>query len=75
MIGPGIYDGVCTKIRTDTQADAVLLVVAGGRFGSGFSVQAAQTPGIIAALPALLREVAGQIELDAAMLRRAKESN
>jgi len=59
-LGPGKYDEQCTKVRTETLAEGVLLVVYRGTKGSGFSVQA-PIP-VIAALPKILRDTARQIE-------------
>lgn len=63
--GPGRYDDVCTAAREQTGAAGVVLLVIGGRVGSGFSVQA--LPEITAALPELLRNVAAEIEASGPM--------
>lgn len=61
-IGPGgKYDPECVKALVDTGAEAVVLVVLGGREGSGFAVNS-KSAEIVAKLPALLRELADQIE-------------
>jgi UDP-N-acetylglucosamine:LPS N-acetylglucosamine transferase len=49
-------------VREETEAKGVILIVFGGSLGSGFSVQA--PPDVTAALPAILRRVADQIERD-----------
>lgn len=38
-IGPGVYDDLCTHVREQTGATGVVVIVAGGCKGSGFSVQ------------------------------------
>jgi len=58
-IGPGKYDDLCTKVREDTAADAVVLIVLRGNLGSGFSVQALGEP--LSELPAILEFMAKQI--------------
>lgn len=59
--GPGIYDAIATKARTEAQAEGVLLVVFGGKDGAGFSAQL--PPHILITIPEILRDVARQIEL------------
>jgi len=59
--GPGKYDDACSDARVATDADAVILIVLGGKHGSGFSVQS-RGGEMTAQLPALLRSVAAQIE-------------
>lgn len=59
--GPGKYDTIATKARTEAQAKGVLLIVFGGKDGGGFS---AQLPAdILITIPDILRDVARQIEL------------
>jgi hypothetical protein len=59
-IGPGKYDDACTTARIATGARAVVLVVIGGRDGSGFSVQGlGDAPALF---PQLLRDMANEIE-------------
>lgn len=60
-MGPGKYDAVCSEVREGTKAKAVLLMVIAGDKGSGFSVQTADLA-VLAALPAILRDTAKQIE-------------
>jgi hypothetical protein len=56
----GKYDDACTAARIATEARAVVLVVIGGRDGSGFSVQGlGDTPALF---PQLLRDMANEIE-------------
>jgi hypothetical protein len=56
----GKYDAACTAARFSTQAEGVLLIILGGRHGSGFSVQGDLK--IMAMLPRFLRDVADKIE-------------
>jgi predicted glycosyltransferase len=58
--GPGKYDREATVVREVTDADAVVVIVIGGRQGSGFSVQASLEFAV--KLPALLRRIADDIE-------------
>lgn len=60
-LGPGKYDDLCTYVRERT-GGAVLLIVAGGQNGSGFSVQADFQTMLL--LPDLLESVAAQIRRD-----------
>lgn len=59
-LGPGKYDAECTQIMVAEHAEAVLVIVVGGKRGSGFACQA--TPAITFNLPSLLRGVADEIE-------------
>jgi hypothetical protein len=59
-IGPGKYDAQCTRVREETHAKGVLLAVLEGDKGLGFSVQAPFE--ITLLLPAILRDIANQIE-------------
>ena len=61
-VGPGKYDALCTKIREETKAQGVILMVFDGNQGSGFSVQAPLD--LTFGLPAILRDLAQQIEED-----------
>lgn len=60
-IGPGKYDDLCTTVRKSAEADTALVIILNGKKGSGFSVQTADL-GVLAQLPALLRNTADQIE-------------
>ncbi len=62
MIGPGKYDDLCTEAREKSGAVAVIMIMLGGRHGSGFSVQAPLD--VQVGLPQILRTVADQIEKD-----------
>lgn len=61
-VGPGKYDDYATTVRLGARAKGVILLVLGGEKGSGFSVQA-DGPTTLQ-LPALLRNIADQIEAD-----------
>jgi hypothetical protein len=62
-IGPGKYDEVCTVAREATNAKATILIIVGGKRGSGFSMQIADTT-IMLDLPATLRGIAEELERD-----------
>lgn len=62
--GPGKYDDACTDAREATHAVACLLIVLEGEHGNGFSVQTLE-PALLPVLPALLRQVAQEIERNA----------
>jgi hypothetical protein len=59
-IGPGRYNEVCTYVRKRVRAKGVILIVFEGNKGQGFEVQAPLD--VVMKLPALLRDVANQIE-------------
>jgi hypothetical protein len=63
MIGPGKYDDLCTLVREKTDATGVLLIVINGNKGNGFSCQVT-TSDMVLVVPALLRQMADQIEAD-----------
>jgi hypothetical protein len=62
MLGPGKYDDLCTHVREQAHADGVVLIIANGARGSGFSVQAPID--VHAALPAVLESLAESIRAD-----------
>jgi len=62
MLGPGKYDRHCTRVREQTTARGVLLIVISGADGSGFSCQA--DPEILLTLPEILEQVAAEIRRD-----------
>ena len=64
-IGPGKYDSWCSRIREETGAEGVIVIIFGGEEGSGFSMQA--PPDLTADLPAILHKVAGAIERDSSI--------
>ena len=59
-LGPGKYDAECTQVMVAEHAEAVLVIVIGGKKGSGFACQA--TPAVTFSLPRILRNVADEIE-------------
>jgi hypothetical protein len=61
-IGPGKYDDEATWVRERTKASGVILIVIGGDKGQGFAAQA--TLEVTLTLPAMLRDIADQIEAD-----------
>lgn len=61
LLGPGKYAVECERDLKETQAAAVLLIVLGGKKGSGFSMGAFD-PELAAAVPAILRDTADEIE-------------
>lgn len=65
MIGPGKYDLECESAMIATNARAVMLVIAGGRHGDGFSVcLKPEALGLMVGMPRALRSLADQIEID-----------
>jgi len=62
MFGAGKFDEHATRIREATDADGVIVMVLGGKLGSGFSVQAPLP--IQAMLPELLTDLAANIKRD-----------
>lgn len=61
--GSGKYDYLATYVRTQAQAVGVVVIIGGGKYGDGFSVEVtsqAQADGLVA----VLRDVANQIEAD-----------
>lgn len=64
MMGPGKYDKETTAVRESTQAAGVLVIVFGGKDGHGFSAQLPLE--LLLTVPAILRDVADQIDKSAA---------
>jgi hypothetical protein len=62
-VGPGRYDDLATYVRVKSKAAAVVVIVARGDRGDGFSVQCGGIH-IASALPAMLRMIADGIEKD-----------
>lgn len=62
MFGPGKYDDLCTEIRERTGSTAVVLLIADGNKGPGFSVQA--TFEMLLTLPNALDELSNSIRAD-----------
>ena len=61
-LGPGKYDEALTRARKDCGATSAILIVLDGSKGAGFACQT--TPLELGALPAILRQVADQIEAE-----------
>lgn len=63
-LGPGKYDDIATLVREMARAvdGGVVILVAGGNRGNGFSVQG--TAPFMLTLPSMLRKVADSIEKD-----------
>jgi hypothetical protein len=61
-VGPGKYDDLATIVREQANARAVVLIVIDGDKGEGFAVQADLF--VTLRLPAMLRNMADQIEQD-----------
>jgi hypothetical protein len=59
-IGPGKYDDIASRVREETNADGVLILIVNGRRGSGFSAQLSLE--LTLSLPTVLRDLARQIE-------------
>jgi hypothetical protein len=64
MTGPGKYDDICTEAREAALAGCALLIILDGEHGHGFSAQFTDQA-YVHRLPAILRDVAKQIERDA----------
>jgi len=60
-VGPGKYNEACTVARLATEAQVAVLIVLGGKHGSGFSLQA-DSEDAVALLPDVLRQLADEIE-------------
>lgn len=61
-MGPGVYDDLCTQVRELAHATGVAVIVFQGDKGSGFSLQG--PPAMLMELPALLRQMAKDIDRD-----------
>lgn len=59
-LGPGKYDKECTELFRKLNAHGIILAVFAGNKGTGFSVNASFD--VTIKLPAILREMADQIE-------------
>jgi predicted ATPase with chaperone activity len=66
MRGPGKYDEAATAAREATGAAGVILIVVGGKLGSGFSVQCYDKLLPPAVLAQMLESVAAEIRSGAA---------
>jgi hypothetical protein len=73
--GPGKYNDIATRIRSETQAKGIVLVVLGGNRGHGFELQFAMNDSphgmylMLKAQAGILKEVASDIETQATELR------
>lgn len=65
-LGPGKYDEICTKARTEANATGVVLIVIDGKHGPGFSVQCSDST--LMFLPEMLENLAHQLRNDRAKL-------
>jgi altronate dehydratase len=64
MFGEGRYDDLVADARAKAKAQGALLIILGGSQGSGFSAMV--PPLAMAQIPAVLRQMADEIERDAA---------
>jgi hypothetical protein len=71
-VGPGKYDDACAKAADEVglgdAGGCVMLIVVGGKHGSGFSCQADLATSLL--LPDILEDVAQQMRRDAAGLKQ-----
>jgi hypothetical protein len=63
MIGPGKYDDLTTVLQQTTGAQGLVLVVVGGRLGSGFSCQT-EHHDLLLVMARAMRKAADQMEQD-----------
>lgn len=68
---PGIYDDLCTNLRQETDADAVIIIIVNGSRGNGISLQSLGTEPINQ-IPKLLERLIDQVRDD---LRKAKQDD
>lgn len=59
--GPGKYDDLCTQVRVQTKAAAVIVIVLNGENGSGFSCQIQERFRDCINVPELLEATATEI--------------
>lgn len=69
-LGAGKYDEMTSVMREIARAKGIVVLVFDGNEGSGFSAQMA--PELLVTLPAMLRQLADQIEADLPELRSKK---
>ena len=60
-LGPGVYDDLCTKVRTEARAKTAIIIIGDGNKGSGFSIQTVDFA-VNFHLPPILRFIADEIE-------------
>lgn len=58
--GPGKYDAICTKAREEAQSALTALIIIGGKYGMGFSVQCTDLE-LLKRLPDILETMAKDI--------------
>ena len=63
----GKYDSLCEQVLRMTEARTVILMILEGHKGSGFSVCTLLPREDLPTVPKILREIAGQIETQAAL--------
>jgi hypothetical protein len=61
--GPGKYDWLASRVRTETDAALVAVIVMGGSLGEGFAVQAID-PELVRQLPDMLEGMARRIRAE-----------
>lgn len=59
---PGKYDALCTYVREQSEAVGAIVLVFGGKQGSGFSVQA--PPELSLDLPRILEDLAESVRAE-----------
>jgi hypothetical protein len=62
MQGPGKYDAECKAVVNQTEADGAILIIFGGKRGSGMATIA--NAEALTSIPGVLRYVADMIEKD-----------
>lgn len=60
--GAGKYDGLCTYVREQADADGAIVIIFNGNKGGGFSVQANGSTLLV--LPSFLEQMAKQMRID-----------
>lgn len=61
--GAGKYNDLCTEVRKQAEAQGAIVIVLGGKLGSGFSVQA--DVDTLSLLPEMLETIAKQLRQSA----------
>lgn len=62
-LGPGKYDPIATVAKESAKAEGVMLLVFGGEHGNGFAAQL--PPRLLLSVPAILRQMADEIDRSA----------
>lgn len=68
-LGPSTYDDELTMAREMCGANTAILIIIDGRAGSGFACQGSTS--VLIEMPAILRQVANDIETDLQMVKNA----